>query len=117
MTEDRNLFGMLDDISAGQAEILSEITGVKTHVSDTDSKIAELEQEIQKLKNNPVAEPSPLLNAPQRSEKEILQMFLKQAKKSWMWFGNSAEFKKWKLLAIISLLILLTKEISSTLQH
>ena len=115
MAEDRNLFGMLDDISAGQAEILSEITGVKTHVSDTDSKIAELEQEIQKLKSKPVAEPRPVVNAPQRSEKEILQTFLKQAKKSWMWFGNSAEFKKWKMLAIISLLILLIVGLATTI--
>lgn len=107
MAEDRNLFGMLEDISAGQAEILSEITGVKTHVSDTDSKIAELEQEILKLKSKPVAQPSPAVAAPQMSEKDILQTFLKRAKKSWMWFGNKAEFKRWKTLAIISLLILL----------
>lgn len=115
MAEDRNLFGMLDDISAGQAKILNEITGVKTHVSDTDSKIAELEQEIQRLKNKPVAQPRPVVNAPQKSEKEILQIFLKQAKKSWMWFGNSATFKKWKIFAIISLLILLIVGLATTI--
>ena len=115
MAEDRNLFGMLDDISAGQAEILNEITGVKTHVSDTDSRIAELEQEIQKLKDKPVVQPRPVVNAPQRSEKEILQTFLKQAKKSWMWFGNNAEFRKWKMLAIISLLILLIVGLATTI--
>ena len=44
MADERNLFGMIDEISANQAEILGEITGVKTHVSDTDVKIAALEQ-------------------------------------------------------------------------
>ena len=33
MPEERNLFGMLDEISAGQAEILNEIAGVKSYIS------------------------------------------------------------------------------------
>ena len=40
MADERNLFGMIDEISANQAEVLGEIT----HVSDTDVKIAALEQ-------------------------------------------------------------------------
>lgn len=115
MGEEKNLFGMCEDITAGQAEILSEIIGVKAIVSDTDSKISKLEKEIQELKNRPTVQHRPVINAPQRSKKEILQMFLKQAKKSWMWFGNRAEFKKWKTLAIVSLIILLIMGFTTTI--
>ena len=107
MADERNLFGMIDEISANQAEILGEITGVKTHVSDTEVKIAALEQEISKLKNQPAVQPRPVNVIPQESDQEILQTFLKQSKKSWRWFGTKGEFTKWKTLAIISLLILL----------
>ena len=107
MANERNLFGMIDEISANQAEILGEITGVKTHVSDTDVKIAALEQEISKLKNQPTTQPKPVNVAPKRSDQEILQTFIKQSKKSWRWFGTKDEFAKWKTFAIISLLILL----------
>lgn len=107
MADERNLFGMIDEISANQAEILGEITGVKTHVSDTDVKIAALEQEISKLKNQPATQPRPLNASSQKSNHEILQTFLKQSKKSWRWFGTKGEFTKWKTLSIISLLILL----------
>jgi len=107
MADERNLFGMIDEISANQAEILGEITGVKTHASDTDVKIAALEQEISKLKNQPTTQPRPVNAIPQKSDQEILQTFLKQSKKSWRWFGTKGEFTKWKTLAIISLLILL----------
>ena len=107
MVDERNLFGMIDEISTNQAEILGEITGVKTHVSDTDVKIAALEQEISKLKNQPTVQPRPVDVVPQKSDQEILQTFLKQSKKSWRWFGTKGEFTKWKTLAIISLLILL----------
>ena len=107
MADERNLLGMIDEISANQAEILGEITGVKTHVSDTDVKIAALEQEISKLKNQPTVQPRPVNAVPQKSDQEILQTFLKQSKKSWRWFGTKGEFNKWKTLAIISILILL----------
>lgn len=107
MAEERNLFGMIDEISANQAEILGEITGVKTHVSDTDVKIAALEQEISKLKNQPTVQPRPVNAVPQKSDQEILQTFLKQSKKSWRWFGTNAEFNKCRNLAIISSIILL----------
>lgn len=107
MADERNLFGMIDEISANQAEILGEITGVKTRVSDTDVKIAALEQEISKLKNQPTVQPRPVNVVPQKSDQEILQTFLKQSKKSWRWFGTKGEFIKWKTLAIISLITLL----------
>ncbi|MDD4103781.1 MAG: hypothetical protein PHU89_02085, partial [Bacilli bacterium] len=54
MPDERNLFGMLDDISANQAELLNEITGFKTQVSDSDDRITELEKEIQNLKRQSV---------------------------------------------------------------
>ena len=107
MAEEKNLFGMLGEISANQTEILNEITGVKEQVSDTDSKIAALEQEISKLKNQPKAQSKPVNPVPQKSNQEILQTFLKQSKKSWRWFGTKGEFTKWKTLAIISLLVIL----------
>lgn len=108
MAEEKSLFERLDDISAGQSVILSEITGVKTQVFDTDSKIAELEQEIQKLKSKPVASQiKPSANAQPKSDTEILQTFLKRSKKSWRWFGTRAEFNKWKTLAVVSLATLL----------
>lgn len=108
MAEEKSLFERLDDISAGQSVILSEITGVKTQVSDNDSKIAELEQEIQKLKSRPVtSQIKSSVSAQPKNDTEILQTFLKQSKKSWRWFGSKAEFNKWKALAIVSLIILL----------
>lgn len=113
MSEERNLFGMLDNISAGQVEILSEIKGVKTHVDDADSKIAELELEIQRLKTKPTQNTQPQITS-QKSDKEILMEFLKQSKKSLRWFGTKGDFVKWKTLAIISLLILFIVGIAST---
>lgn len=107
MAEEKSLFERLDDISAGQSAILNEITGVKTQVSDTDLKIAELEQEIQKLKSRPAIQPKPSTNTQPKSNKEILQAFLKQSEKSWRWFGTRVEFNKWKILAIVSLVTLL----------
>ena len=107
MAEEKNLFERLDDISTGQSAILNEITGVKTQVSDTDTKITELEQEIQKLKSRPIIQPKPSANTQPKNDKEILQAFLKQSTKSWRWFGTRAEFNKWKILAIISLVTLL----------
>lgn len=107
MSHERNLFGMMDEISAKQAEILGEITGVSTHVSDTDDKITALEQEISKLKKQQIVQPRTVNVVPQKSEREIFQTFLKQSKKSWRWFGTKGEFTKWKTLAIVSLLILL----------
>lgn len=115
MPKERNLFGMLDEISAGQAEILGEITGVKTHVSDTDSRIAEIEKELQALKAKPVAQNTQVRTAPKMSDKEILQTFLKQAKKSLMWFGNNADFMRWKTLAIVSSLLLLVIGLITTI--
>lgn len=107
MVEEKSLFERLDDISAGQSVVLNEITGVKTQVSDTNSKITELEQEIQKLKSRPIIQPKPSTNTQPKNDKEILQAFLKQSKKSWRWFGTRAEFNKWKILAIVSLVTLL----------
>lgn len=109
MLDERNLFGMLDDISANQAELLNEITGVKTQVSDSDDRITELEKEIQNLKRQS-AQPktvAPNATQPKPTQNDILQTFLKQSKKSWRWFETKSEFSKWKTLVIISLLILL----------
>ena len=109
MSDERNLFGMLDDISANQAELLNEITGVKTQVSDSDDRITELEKEIQNLKRQSAQPKTVVPNAtqPKPTQNDILQTFLKQSKKSWRWFGTRLEFSKWKTLAIISLLMLL----------
>ena len=79
MVEEKSLFERLDDISAGQSVVLNEITGVKTQVSDTNSKITELEQEIQKLKSRPIIQPKPSTNTQLKNDKEILQAFLKQS--------------------------------------
>lgn len=67
MVEEKSLFERLDDISAGQSTILNETTGVKTQVSDANSKIAELKQEIQKLKTRPVIQPNPSTNTQPKS--------------------------------------------------
>lgn len=117
MSDERNLFGMLDDISANQAELLNEITGVKTQVSDSDDRITELEKEIQNLKRQS-AQPktvAPNATQPKPTQNDILQTFLKQSKKSWRWFGTKSEFSKWKTLAIISLLISLIVELATSI--
>lgn len=117
MAEDKSLFKRLDDIAAGQAEILSEVVGVKTQVGSTDNRIAELEAEVRRLKNQPQQNTQAVQPQPPRelSEREILHQFLKPAKKSWRWFGNKAEFNKWRKLAIISLVLLLSLGVISTI--
>ena len=108
MSEKNSLFEKLDDISAGQSDILCEIIGVKEQVSATDSRIAELEQEIQKLKTTPVESHSKIYdNTQPKKDNEILQTFLKQSKKSWRWFGSKSKFNKQKKLSIISFIALL----------
>lgn len=108
MSEKNSLFEKLDDISAGQSDILCEIIGVKEQVSATDSRIAELEQEIQKLKTTPVESHSKIYaNTQPKKDNEILQIFLKQSKKSWRWFGSKSKFNKQKKLSIISFIALL----------
>ena len=117
MSEQRNLFGILDDISANQAEILTSVTGVKTQVSESDQKIAELEKAIQELKRQQISKQTVTVNKPvqpQQSQKDILYAFLKKAKKSWRWFGNRSEFSKSKNLAIFSTFLMFIFGIAST---
>ena len=105
MAEERHVFGMLGEISDKQTEILNELIGVKQQANESDSRIEELEKEIKNIKaqaNRPFVQPKQ-----QPSQKEIFRYFLKQAKKSWRWFGSMSEFKRTKALAVISLLILL----------
>ena len=97
MPEEKTVFGMLDDISTAQSTILNEISGVK-------NKVAELEEQ---LKSKPTQVQQNQVAKPQQSEKEILQIFLKKAKKSWRWFGTRSEFSKAKTLSIVSLILLL----------
>lgn len=75
MVEEKSLFERLDDISAGQSVVLNEITGVKTQVSDTNSKITELEQEIQKLKSRPIIQPKPSTNTQPKTIKKYFKPF------------------------------------------
>ncbi len=114
MNEEKNLFGMLDDISTNQVGILNEITGVKNQVDDSTSRINELEKEIQDLKSqssNNLSK-SKELNS---KENEIIRTFMKQSKKSWRWFGNNSEFNKHKKLAFISILIMLIIGVACTI--
>ena len=116
MPEEKTVFGMLEEISAGQSNLLNEIAGVKGKVSESDARIAELEKEIKQLKTQPTnVQPRPITNAPQPNNKEILQTFLKKAKKSWRWFGTKTEFAKWKTLAIVSLITLLLVGLITTI--
>ena len=90
MDDDRSVFERLNNIEAQNDEILRVLSA--------------------SLKQQPVQQTA----VRQQSDQEILQTFLKQSKKSWMWFGNKAEFKKWKTLSTISLLILLIVGIASS---
>lgn len=109
MAEEKSVFERLDDISAGQSAILGEITGVKTQVTDTDNRITELEAELKRLKS------APTVTVTRQNDQEILQTFLKKAKKSWRWFGTLLEFKKIKKLATVSLIILLAIGLITTI--
>jgi len=88
---------------------LNEVTGVKNLVSDSDSRINELEKEIQDLKKQASSNISVTNSNNVRKSRNLttFEQFVKQANKSWRWFGSSSEFRKWKILAICSLLILL----------
>ena len=117
MAEEKSLFDRLDDIAATQADILDEVVGIKSQTSSTDSRISELEAEINRLKNNPQQKPQQV-NRPQVTTNNGLtpfQLFLKKARKSWRWFGSRSEFKRQKNLAIISLIILLTIGLITTI--
>ena len=107
MAEDKNLFGMLNEISSKQDEILKEIAGLKTSSFEIDSKSAELEQKNQRIDKKPVIQPAPVDNLSKKSNLDVLQAFLRQAKKSWMWGGNSSEFKRSKVFAVFADVILL----------
>ena len=88
MADDRNLFERLDSIEAQNAEIIRLLSSTSDHQQQA--------------------------NVRKPSTQEIMQKFLKQAKKSWMWFGNNAEFKKNKALSIMSFVILLIVGIVTT---
>ena len=107
MPEDKTLFEKLDDISAGQSEVLKEISGVKTQIGSTDDRVAELEKEIYSLKNQQ--------SYNQLSDRDILRQFLKQSRKSWRWFGNRKQFKNHKYLTIASLILFLVLGLISTI--
>ena len=108
MSEEKSLFEKLDDVSAEQSVILNEITGVKTQATNTDSRITELEKEVKILKTASVTQET-RSSAITRKTSTVgtLQSFFKQSKKSWRWFGTKKEFNRWKILAIISLVVLL----------
>ena len=92
MDDNRSVFERLDNIEAQNAEIIRLF-----------SASSNIQQPVQQT----------VVNQP--SDQEILQQFLRQSKKSWMWLGKSAEFKKQKNLSIISLLILLIVGIVTTI--
>ena len=105
MPEEKTVFGMLDDISASQSTILNEISGVK-------NKVVELEEQLKSKANQVQQNQTP---KPQLNNKEILQIFLKKAKKSWRWFGTRSEFSKAKTLSILSLVLLLVIGLIATI--
>ena len=112
MPEEKNLFEIGNEILAGQAEILAgqseilnEITGLKDHDAKRDEQIALMEEKLNKLEANQTNQPKINSSVHQKNNQEIIQTFLKQSKKSWMWVGNNADFRKHKAVAIVSLLI------------
>ena len=84
MADERSLFERLDSIESQNAEILRVL-------SKTENQQP---QPVSTQQTNP-------------SNKQLLEQFLRQAKKSWMWFGTTSQFKKAKTLAIISSIVLL----------
>ena len=123
MAEPKCLFERLDDISAQQESILNEVIGIKNKSSSDGARIAELEIELEKLRKENTAQqkqqvrqqPQTTTQVRQPSSTEILQQFIKQSKKSWRWFGNKADFNKWKTLSVVSLVLLLLIGVVSTI--
>ena len=109
MANEKNVFNQLDDLSAGQAEILSEVIGVRNKITSNESTINELKEKVARLEaqSRPVAH--------KKSDKELLQDFLRSSKKSWRWFGSSRDFKKAKQRLYALLYSLLALGIISTI--
>ena len=84
MADDRSLFERLDSMEAQLNEILSLSS-----------------------KNTNEPKQNATVNTNKPTEKQLLEKFLRQSKKSWMWFGTKIEFNKVKRMAIISSLVLL----------
>ena len=91
MADERSLFERLDSIESQNAEILR--------------MLSKEEKQPQKI------EPQ----QPKPSNRQLLEIFLRQAKKSWMWGGNKAEFKRSKAFAIFADVILLIVGLVSTI--
>lgn len=78
-SKDRNLFDRLDSIESQQEEILKSINQL-----------------------NKANQSNEHVNKQQLSNKEILSIFIKKAKKEYLWFGPNLEFSKSKRLVILS---------------
>lgn len=92
MSEERTLFERLDSIEATNEStnrMIAEILGVLQNGN------------VQKATTQTIVEQPKLKN------EDILKQFLKEAIKSWRFFGTKAELAKWKVLAIVSFIFLL----------
>lgn len=113
MAKEKCLFDRLDDINVSVDVVSHDVLGIKEQVNDTHSEIRALKEEIERMKANQAIQSNRpatsyvTQNRPQPSEKELFQAFLKQSRKSWRWFGPKKEFQRQKLLAIISIVVLL----------
>lgn len=116
MPEEKCLFERLEDISADQSAVLSAVADVKNETHENTNEIAALRKEIEELKqgrNTSQIQSREVRN--QRTNQNQFTTFLKQAKKSWRWFGTKKEFKRSKSLSILSLILLLVFGISASI--
>ena len=94
MAEERCLFDRLDSLEAQNVEIKVLL---KQLIQTQQEKVVQQPQQQQQPKEN------------------LFKQFIRRARKSWMWFGNKAEFKRWKFLAVFSLILLLLFGLASTI--
>ena len=97
MDEERSLFDRLDSI--------------ETTSETTKKMVAEILDILQTQKSDPSTKPQP---QQQPTDREILQRFLRNSRKSWRWFGTKAQFIKAKSLAILSWSIFLAVGLITT---
>ena len=94
MEKEKNVFGMLDEISSKQDDVLAAVGSVQQNITSSEERLAELERKVNNLQAKPVSQK-------QRNADNSLKVFARRARKSWRWFGNSREFDKSKRLGIL----------------
>ncbi len=94
MANNDTIFGKLDQILENQSAMMDSFS----NANNNNEKIAQLEEEIKKLKSESQTNNLTKSNSDPRA---AFRKFLKSAKKSLRWFGSESSFNRTKFAAVI----------------